>query len=180
MERRSQFSQKQKLDILQSAKDVGIKKSADLAGVHYSTVYQWQRKLNVLGKEAFLAYQRKSRGRGIKKVTKAQENDVLETWERYPGFGPSQVRNQLRRQGITISTRTVQRVMESNGYRGIRKKRNKEESQRFEATRPLELVQIDILEFFVHKLKVYLLLLLDDFSRFILGFRLSTETSIDL
>ena len=37
-----------------------------------------------------------------------------------------------------------------------------------------------ILEFFIHKLKVYLLLLLDDFSRFILGFRLSTETSIDL
>jgi len=44
--------------------------------------------------------------------------------------------------------------MEANGYRGIRKKRDKEESQRFEASRPLELVQIDILEFFIHKLKV--------------------------
>ncbi len=180
MERKSQFSQKQKLDILVSAKDVGIKESANLVGVHYSTVYQWQRKLNVLGEEAFLAYQPKSRGRGIKKITKTQENGVLETWERYPGFGPSQVRNQLRRQGITISTKTVQKIMEANGYSGIRKKRNKEESQRFEASRPLELVQIDILEFFIHKLKVYLLLLLDDFSRFILGFRLSTETSIDM
>ena len=38
MEKRSQFPQKQKLDILHSAKDVGIKKSADLVGVHYSTV----------------------------------------------------------------------------------------------------------------------------------------------
>ena len=73
MERRSQFSQKQKLDILKSAKDIGIKKSADLAGVHYSTVYQWQRKLDVLGEEAFLAYRPKSRGRGIKKVTGQQE-----------------------------------------------------------------------------------------------------------
>jgi len=180
MERRSQFSQKQKLDILQSTKDVGIKKSADLAGVHYSTVYQWQRKLEVLGEDAFLAYRPKSRGRGVKKVTEEQEKAVRKTWERYPGFGPSQVRNQLRRQGITISTKTVQKIMEANGYSGIRKKPNKEESQRFEATRPLELVQIDILEFFIHKLKVYLLLLLDDFSRFILGFRLSTETSIDL
>ena len=180
MERRGHFSQKQKLDILESAKEVGIKKSADLAGVHYSTVYQWQRKLKVLGTEAFLAYRPKSRGRGIKKVTEEQEKAVRKTWERYPGFGPSQVRNQLRRQGITISTKTVQKIMEANGYNGIRKKRNKEESQRFEATRPLELVQIDILEFFIHKLKVYLLLLLDDFSRFILGFRLSTETSVDM
>lgn len=39
---------------------------------------------------------------------------------------------------------------------------------------------LDILEFFIHKQKVYLLLLLDDFSRFIPGFRLSTETSIDM
>jgi len=180
MGKKRQFTQKQKLDILQSAKDVGIKKSADLVGLHYSTIYHWQRKLEVLGDDAFLAYQTRSHGRGIKRITKEKEKAVIETWERYPGFGPSQVRNQLRRQGITISTRTVQRVMEANGYRGIRKKRDKGESQRFEATRPLELVQMDILEFFIHKLKVYLLLLLDDFSRFIVGFRLSTETSIDL
>jgi len=57
MEKKSQFSQKQQLDILESAKDVGIKKSADLAGVHNTNVYQWQRKLKVLGKEVFLAYQ---------------------------------------------------------------------------------------------------------------------------
>jgi len=180
MGKKRQFTQKQKLDILESVKEIGIKKAADLAGVHYTTVYQWQRKLEVLGDDAFLAYQPGSRGRGIKRITKEKEKAVLETWERYPGFGPSQVRNQLRRQGITISTRTVQGIMEANGYRSIRKKHDKDKAQRFEANRPLELVQIDILEFFIHKLKVYLLLLLDDFSRFILGFRLSTETSIDL
>jgi transposase InsO family protein len=38
---------------------------------------------------------------------------------------------------------------------------------------------MDILEFFINKLKVYLLILLDDFSRFILGFRLLNQTSID-
>jgi transposase InsO family protein len=36
-----------------------------------------------------------------------------------------------------------------------------------------------ILEFFINKLKVYMLLLLDDFSRFVLGWRLPTETSTD-
>ncbi len=109
MEKKKHFTQKQKLDILESAKEIVIKKAGNLAGIHYTTVYQWQRKLEVLGEEAFLAYLPKSRGRGIKKVTEEQEKGVLETWERYPGFGPSQVRNQLRRQGITISTRTVQR-----------------------------------------------------------------------
>jgi len=180
MGKKGHFRQKQKLDILESAKEIGIKEAADLAGIHYTTVYQWQQRLEVLGEEAFLSYRSPSRGRGIKRISEAQEKAVLDTWQRYPGFGPSQVRNQLRRQGITISTRTVQGLMKANGYRGIRKRHDKEESQSFEASRPLELVQIDILEFFIHKLKVYLLLLLDDFSRFIVGFRLSTETSIDL
>ena len=180
MEKKRHYTQKQKFDILESRKEIGIKEAADLGGVHYTTIYEWQRKLEVLGKEAFLAYKKKSVGRGIKKVTEEKEKAVRETWDRYPGFGPSQVRNQLRRQGVTISTKTVQKIMEANGYRGIRKKRDKEASQRFEANRPLELVQIDVLEFFIHKLKVYLLLIIDDFSRFILGFRLSTKTSVDM
>jgi len=36
----------------------------------------------------------------------------------------------------------------------------------------LELVQIDIAEFYLHKQRLYLVLLLDDYSRFLLGFRL--------
>lgn len=179
MEKDQRFNQEQKLTILKSAKEVGIKEAASLSGIHYSTIYQWQSKLDALGKEAFLAYRPPSRGRGIKKITPDQEKVVVETWQHYPGFGPSQIRNQLRRQGITISTRTVQQIMEANGYRGKRKKKKEKESERFEATRPLELVQMDILEFFIHKLKVYLILLLDDFSRFVVGFRLLSETSID-
>jgi len=38
---------------------------------------------------------------------------------------------------------------------------------------------LDILEFFINKLKVYLIILMDDFSRFILGARLFDETSVD-
>jgi transposase InsO family protein len=174
-----QFTQKQKLAILESARGIGIKKASDLAGVHYTTIYEWRRKLEAVGKDAFLAYRAPSRGRGIKRITAEQERAVLETWHRFKGFGPSQVRNQLRRQGITISTRSVQRIMKANGYEGIRNKPKEKTSVRFEASRPLELVQIDIVEFFIHKLKVYLIILLDDFSRFILGYRLLEETSID-
>lgn len=179
MEKADRFTQEQKLAVLETAKGVGIKEAADMAGVHFTSVYEWRRRLDALGEEAFLKYKLSSAGRGIKRITEGQEKAVVECWGRYPGFGPSQVRNQLRRQGVTISTRSVEKIMEAKGYEGPRKKPKDKADQRFEASRPLELVQVDILEFFVHKLKVYVLLLLDDFSRFILGWRLVEESSID-
>ena len=180
MGKRKQFTQKQKLSILESAKENGIKQAAELAGIHFTTVYEWKNRCAALGEKAFLAYKSPSLGRGVKRITPKQEKAVLDTWGRYPGFGPSQVHNQLRRQGVTISTRTVQQIMEANGYQVKGKKsKDRKEGDRFEANRPLELVQVDIVEFFIHKLKMYLILLLDDFSRFILGYRLLSETSID-
>jgi transposase InsO family protein len=177
---KKQFDQEQKLKILENASKVGPKESADLAGIHYTTVYQWQNKLEALGAEGFLAYKPPYPGRGIKKISAKKEEAILSTWKRDPGFGPGQVRNQLRRQGITVSIKTIRQIMEGNGYTSRRKKADKEQAEeRFEARRPLELVQMDILEFFINKLKVYLLILLDDFSRFIFGFRLSTQSSID-
>ena len=174
-----QFSQKQKLVILKKAKEIGFKEAADVTGVHFTTIYDWQRKYKGLGEEAFLAHQPSYPGRGIKEITPQQEKAVMDIWKNYPGFGPGQVRNQLRRQGTTISIRTVRSIIQANGYKATTRKQKGEKSQRFEASRPLELVQMDILEFFINKLKVYLILMLDDFSRFILGCRLVTETSID-
>lgn len=174
------FDQKQKLAVLKSASRVGIKEAARLSGIHYTSVYDWQHRLDALGEGGFLAYKPSIPGRGIKEISAKKEEGVLSTWKRHPGFGPGQVRNQLRRQGMTVSIKTVRQIMEANGYKSPRKKnKEKGEDSRFEARRPLELVQMDILEFFINKLKVYLLILLDDFSRFILGFRLLSQTSID-
>ncbi|MBW2591772.1 MAG: DDE-type integrase/transposase/recombinase [Deltaproteobacteria bacterium] len=108
-----------------------------------------------------------------------KESAVLDCWKCNPGFGPGQVRGQLRRQGITVSIRSIRKILKANGYTPIGKKPAKQKSQRFEARRPLELAQIDILEFFINKAKVYLILLMDDFSRFIIGWRLLDQTSVD-
>lgn len=177
--RTKRFNQKQKLAILESARKVGIKEAARMAGIHYTSVYQWRRRFEAMGEEAFLSYKLASTGRGVKKITAQQEEAVLSAWRNHTSFGPGQVRNQLRRQGITVSSSTARKIMEANGYHVPRKKQKKDKGQRFEARRPLELAQMDILEFFINKLKVYLILLLDDFSRFILGWRLLEETSID-
>ncbi|MBW1962399.1 MAG: transposase [Deltaproteobacteria bacterium] len=174
-----QFSQKQKLVILDSAAEIRIEQAAKVAGVHYTTIYDWHRQLKSMGKQVFLDYKPSYPGRGIKQIGAEKEKAVLDTWKDNPGFGPGQVRNQLRRQAVTISIGTVRCIMEANGYKVPKRKSAKEHCQRFEARRPLELVQMDVLEFFINKLKVYMLLLLDDFSRFILGWRLLTESSID-
>ena len=173
------FTQAQKLTILKNADKIGIKAAAKIAGVHYTTVYDWRNKLEHLGQDGFLAYQPSRPGRGEKPISAEQEAAVLDCWKSNPGFGPGQVRGQLRRAGITISTRSVRKLMQANGYRPRGKRSEKANVQRFEASRPLELAQMDILEFFINKAKVYLILLIDDFSRFILGWRLLDETSVD-
>jgi transposase InsO family protein len=173
------FTQAQKRTILKSAESVGVKEAAKLAGVHYTTLYEWRNKLAHLGEEGFLAYQPPRPGRGRKIISAEQEVAVLNCWKSNPGYGPGQVRGQLRRAGITISMRSVRKLMQANGYRPRDKRSKKVNVQRFEASRPLELAQMDILEFFINKAKVYLILLIDDFSRFILGWRLLDETSVD-
>lgn len=174
-----QFDQQQKLSIVNSAKEIGFKEAAEIAGVHYVTVYEWRRKIESLGEERFLTQQAGRPGRGVKEIDKRKERLVLDSWKQNPGFGPGQIRNQLRRQGETVSIRTVRSLMEANGYKVRGGKEKGERPRRFEASRPLELAQMDILELLINKLKVYLILLIDDFSRFILGFRMLESTSID-
>lgn len=173
------FTQQQKLSVVEKAREIGFKEAARIAGVHYTTVYEWQRDLQTSGRQAFLNYEPKCPGRGIKEISAEQEKAIFGVLETNPGYGPGQVRQQLRRQGITISMRTVRKVLETNGYNLPRKQKQVEQGQRFEATRPLELAQMDILELFINKNKIYLVLLIDDYSRFILGYRILEHTSVD-
>ena len=177
--RKKQLTQEQKLAVLESGEKIGMKAAAEYAGVHYTTVYEWRRDLNRLGKAEFLCHCPSRLGRGKKTITPEQEKNVLETWRSNPGYGPGQVRADLRRQGTTVSIRTIRAIMEANGYRPPKRGKEKKECSRFEATRPLELCQMDILEFHINKARVFLILLLDDWSRFILGWKLLEETSAD-
>ena len=176
---KTNFTQKQKLAVLKGAKKTTVRYAAKIAGIHYTTLYDWRWQFAALGKEAFLAYKVSKPGRGIKQISEEKEQAVLKEWKTNPGFGPGQVRNQLRRQMITISTTSVRKIMKANGYQVQTKKSKSEDSKRFEASRPLELAQMDILEFYINKLKVYVIILLDDYSRFILGWNLLEKTSMD-
>ena len=70
--------------------------------------------------------------------------------------------------------------MEANGYKSPqRKNKKKGQENRLEACKPLELVQMNILELFSSRLEFFLLIFLNDFFQFIIGFRFLTQTSID-
>ncbi len=120
--------------------------AAKVDGVQYATVYDWQRQLEVLNEEPFLEHQPYRPGRGEKQITPEQESAILHVWSDNPAFGPGQVHSQLRRQGTTISIRTIRKVMEANRYTVKQKQEKTSASQRFEARRPLDLAQMDILE----------------------------------
>ena len=105
------FTQEQKLSVVEKAREIEFKEAAEIAGVHYTTVYEWQRDLQTLGREAFLNYEPSRPGRGIKEISQEQEHAILGVLETKPGYVPGQVQQQLRRQGITISIRTVRKVL---------------------------------------------------------------------
>ncbi len=75
-----QFNQTQKMAILDSAAEIGIKQAAELAGVHYTTIYDWRRQLKSMGKQIFIDYKPSYPGRGIKQITAKNEKAILDTF----------------------------------------------------------------------------------------------------
>lgn len=107
-----------------------------------------------------------------------RDGEILAEWKRHPGLGPSQVRNQLRRKGVKVSTRTVRRVMEDDGYRPPRVKRQKHDA-RFEAVRPNHMWHLDYVHRFINRAHAHTLILLDDCSRFVTGHGVSDAERAD-
>jgi len=111
------------------------------------------------------------------RLPKATEEKILSYWQEHPGLGPSQIHYQLKRGGIRASTKAIRKVLIANGYKK-KEKIGTEGLIRFEAERPNKLWQMDILDFWLGKQRLYLMLLLDDFSRFVVGFGLFTEATM--
>lgn len=94
---------------------------------------------------------------------------ILTEWRAHPGLGPTQVRNQLRRQGFKVSTHTVRCVLDEHGYVTPKSRRQEAHDNYYEAVRPNQLWHLDFLHRHIHKQAAYTLLIVDDYSRFIVG-----------
>jgi transposase InsO family protein len=146
-------------------------------GVSRWAIYDWRRKQGRArtAKEAEEALGgRSSRPhRNGRQLTEERYHLIAETWLRNQALGPRQVRNLLRRtHSLRVGTSTVRRVLEEHGYVPPKVKVEQRVSRRYEAVRPNQQWHLDFIQFYVHKVRVHLLLVEDDYSRFLVGWAL--------
>ena len=160
------YTPSQRAQILESAGVNGVTAAANEFGVTRFSIYDWQRKVtqNAQGNRPDSPVVGSDEDK-----TSARDLRILKEWKSSPGLGPSQVRNQLRRQGFKVSIHTVRCVLEENGYVTPKVRRQDGHDQRYEAVRPNHLWHLDFLHRYINKQKIYVLLLIDDYSRFIVG-----------
>lgn len=105
---------------------------------------------------------------------------ILEWKKKHPSMGPAQLRAQLKRfNGWRLSIKAIARVLRGHGYAVVHRKSRPLglEPIRFEAPRRNALWQADFCEVRVGDERLHVLLILDDFSRFIVGHALTDSPS---
>lgn len=113
------------------------------------------------------------------------EVDAILDWKkRNPSMGPAQIRAQLKRfHGWRVSVRAIGRELEKAGYALVHtasRPKGDEEPRRWEAPRRNAIWQMDFAELRVGPERVSLLLIEDDFSRFIVGHALAATPSSEV
>jgi len=172
--RGKRYSKAQKEEILQFSQSNSVEEAAIKFKVTGSSIYEWRRALKRRGENGGPAEGE------IKIEDQAEDRDkrIINMWRQHPGFGPSQIRNMLKRSCFKVSVGTVRHVMEGNGYIPPTLKR-KEHVGRYEADRPRELYHLDFYHFYVHKQKQCVLFIEDDYSRFIAGWAMAPAERAD-
>jgi putative transposase len=154
---------------------IGVRPAAKELGISRNALRDWDRKV---AKAAQGEGPSPTSGPDPKTIEERRDAAILTEWRKQQGLGPSQIRNQLRRAGITASVHTVRRVMEGAGYRPPKVER-REHTGEYEAVRPGQLWHMDFLHRYIHGQKVFVLALIDDYSRFVTGWALDDAERAD-
>jgi len=167
----------EKEEVLATAAAEGVTAAAAKTGVSRWSIYDWKRKragARTPQQAAQALAPRSSRPkRNARQLTEERYHLIAETWLKNQALGPRQVRNQLRRtHALRASTSTVRRVLEEHGYVPPKIKVEKRVARRYEAVRPNQQWHFDFIQFYVHKVRAHLLLIEDDYSRFLVGWTL--------
>lgn len=169
------YTPSQVAQALERVAALGVRPAAKELGISRTTLRNWERKV---AKAANGEGEAPTSGPDPKTVEARRDAAILAEWKKQQGLGPSQVRNQLRRAGIKVSVQTVRRVMEDAGYRPPKVER-RDHTGSYEALRPNQLWHLDFLHRYVHGQKVFVLALIDDYSRFVTGWALDDAERAD-
>jgi putative transposase len=109
---------------------------------------------------------------------------ILDYKKKHPSMGPAQIRAQLKRfLGWRVSVKAIARVLRQAGYAPVHRKGRPvgdEHPRRFEAPHRSALWQLDFTELRVGAERRWLLVIEDDFSRFVVGHALAEGPSSEV
>jgi len=153
-------------------------------GISTKALLEWSRRYEEGGPRALESTYGPRRGSGggaAKRLPAPLRAEITRVLRRFPFYGLRRVRDWLRRfGGIRVSAGAVRRVREEEAIpppAPPRKKRRRPAVRRFERSRPRELWQSDITSIVLprHGQRAYLVVFLDDFSRYVVGWRLASH-----
>jgi transposase InsO family protein len=122
-------------------------------------------------------YAPRDSGQGL---SEAETEAILSYKKKHPSMGPAQIRAQLKRfKGWRVSIKAIDRVLRREGYEPVYRGSRPQgpEPIRFEAPRPNAMWLIDFAEMRIVGQKLHVLVVLDDFSRYCVGYTLADEPS---
>lgn len=109
---------------------------------------------------------------------------ILDYKRKHPSMGPAQIRAQLKRfLGWRVSVKAIARVLRTAGYAPVHRKGRPvgdEHPRRFEAPHRNALWQLDFTELRIGAERRWLLVIEDDFSRFVVGHVLAEGPTSDV
>lgn len=159
------YTPSQKAEAVEYAAAHGVSAASGKLGMTRFSIYDWQRKVE---KAAAGLGESPTVGPAPADIEAQRDAEILAEYKRHPGLGPSQIKNQLRRKGVKVSVHTTRRVMEEVGYRPPKVKREPHD-ERFEAVRPNHLWHLDFVHRHINRTSTFNLILIDDYSRFVVG-----------
>jgi transposase InsO family protein len=156
-------------------------------GVSEGSLRAWMRRYRKGGPKALETGELgRPRGEGRSQLPLPLQAEIVRTKRRFPDFGLKKVRDFLARfQGKRVSTGSVRKVLRSEGLHApLERPRRKKRAlvRRFERAKPGELWQTDITTFVLtrSRVRVYLVVFLDDFSRYVVSWALATQQKSEL
>lgn len=157
-------------------------------GVAFSTMHKWLKMFEAGGEAAVATTGSKlGRPKGKKPVSAAVSAAVTKAKEDHPYFGAKRIKAWCARAfGLGVSQRTADRVLAEAGVVPMkRRKKAKRKNQKykpFEHAKPMDLWQSDITQFVCPRTekRIYLCVFLDDRSRYIVGWSVSSRQTTEM
>jgi transposase InsO family protein len=162
-----------------------LKAFAKAWGVNEQVLGRWAKTYRTLGPKA-LAGKRTGRKPGRMAVAPALREGIKRVKAEFPDFGLRKVQGFLARfRGLKASHPVIRRVVSEEGLppgkAAPERWKKKHAPRRFERSRPGELWQTDITSFLLprHSQRVYLVAFMDDYSRYIVSWKLGMKQTAE-